>query len=400
MKIVVAHGRYRSSAPSGENVLVDQETEALRTAGHQVVRFERDSDEITGWSLADKAMLPARSVWNGQARADLAALLETDRPDVLHLHNTFPLLSPSVLAATAQAGVPVVATVHNYKLLCASGDFFRAGAVCHDCAGGSVSPALVHGCYRGSRAATVPVTSSLLLHRDRWRRLVSAFVFISAAQRDAMRALGLPRERVFVKHNHVPDPGVSTTERQHAVVYVGRLDHAKGLPFLLRAWDELRRRRPGSGLRLHIVGGGPLEDEVRRWAEGHPSVDVRGTVSRAEAVRVLARGRAAVVPSQWEETFGLVAIEALAVGTAPLVSDHGSFPELVGADVGARFAPGSVTGLVDLLADVDDRPEVYLAKGSRGRRHYEESFGPERDVEELLEIYRFAVARPVTPGRR
>jgi glycosyltransferase involved in cell wall biosynthesis len=345
-------------------------------------------------------MLPVRSVWNRPVRVELATLIEEHRPDIIHVHNTFPLLSASVLEAAAQAGVPVVATVHNYKLLCAGGDFFRAGAVCHDCADGAVLPALRHGCYRGSRAATVPVAASLLLHRDRWRQLVSAFVFISASQRDAMRALGLAPERVFLKHNHVPDPRSAPTEREHAVVYVGRLDEAKGLPLLLRAWDELRCLRPESNLRLVIVGGGPLEADVRRWAQRHRSVDMVGALPREEAVRMLARGSVAVVPSQWEETFGLVAIEAMAVGTAPLVPDHGSFPELVADGLGARFTPGSVAGLVGLLADVDDRPTDYLARGSRGRAHYEENFGPERDVEDLLEIYRFARAHPVTAEGR
>ena len=204
MRILVVHGRYRSAAPSGENNVVDRESAALAAAGHDVHRFERHSDEIDGWSTARKATLPVKVIWNGESRRDLAACLAEVRPDVVHVHNTFPMLSPSVLHACRDARIPVVATIHNYKLLCASGDFFREGQPCHSCASGTQLPALRHGCYRGSRAATLSVVASTTVHRAAWRELVSAYIFISAAQRDLMKGLALPPERAFVKHNFVP----------------------------------------------------------------------------------------------------------------------------------------------------------------------------------------------------
>ena len=151
MRILVAHSRYRSAAPSGENRVVDQETAALGALGHEVELFERRSDDIEGWPAVRKAALPAAVVWNGGVRRDLRAVLRSGRPDVVHIHNTFPLLSASVLYACRDAGVPVVVTLHNYKLACASGDFFRDGAVCHECADGAPVGAMRHGCYRGSR---------------------------------------------------------------------------------------------------------------------------------------------------------------------------------------------------------------------------------------------------------
>src|SRR5262245_34836497 len=135
MKILIAHNRYRSTAPSGENRVVDQESAALTALGHTVEHFERHSDDIEDWTRLQQATLPARVVWNPATKRDLGAVLRRFRPDVVHIHNTFPLLSPSVLYACRDARVPVVVTLHNYKLLCASGDFFRAGQVCHDCAG-------------------------------------------------------------------------------------------------------------------------------------------------------------------------------------------------------------------------------------------------------------------------
>src|SRR6185437_9782112 len=169
MRILLVHNRYRSSAPSGENRVVDQEGEALAAQGHEVIRFGRSSDEIGQWSVAKKASLPVRTIWSHETYRDLKAVLREHRPDVVHVHNTFPLLSASVLYACRDAGVPVVATIHNYKLACANGTFFRDGAVCHDCAHGLSVQAVQHGCYRGSRTATAPVVLATSLHRRAWR---------------------------------------------------------------------------------------------------------------------------------------------------------------------------------------------------------------------------------------
>ena len=397
MRVLIVHNRYRPAAPSGENAVVDQESTALAAAGHDVELVQRHSAEIGSWSVLRRATLPARVLWSEQSRRTVAAAVAAFTPDVVHLHNTFPLLTPSVLHACRDAGVPVVATLHNYKLGCANGSLFRDGRVCHDCLGGSSLPAIAHGCYRGSVPATLPVVASTRLHAGGWRQLVSAYIFISAAQRDRLAPVGLPPARSFVKHNFVPAPaGGADGPVEHQVVYVGRLDEAKGAGFLMRAWDGFRARRPGSPLRLVIAGGGEMSDAVERWSAAHPDVRFAGHVSRPEVSRILATARAVVVPSQWEETFGMVAVEAMAAGTAPIASAHGAFPELVtpGSD-GALFAPAEVGALIDVLAEVDDQPERWDAYGRQARQTYLSRFTPDTSTTRLLEIYRFAVAHPV-----
>ena len=396
MKILIVHNRYRPAAPSGENAVVDQESEALASAGHSVELLQRHSEEIATWSPLRRATLPAQVLWSERSRRTVSHALADFAPDVVHLHNTFPLLTPSVLYACRDAAVPVVATIHNYKLGCANGSFFRDGRVCHDCLGGSSLPAVAHGCYRGSAPATLPIVVGSALHASAWRRLVSAYVFISAAQRDLLAPLGLPSDRSFVKHNFVPSATETDDIVEHQVAYVGRLDEAKGASFLMRAWDEFRSRRPRSPLRLVVVGGGEMAATVERWAAGHPSVRMAGHVSRPEASRILAGSRAVVVPSQWEETFGMVAVEAMAAGTAPIASGHGAFPELItsGSD-GALFPPTEVDALADILAEVDDRPERWAAYGRRARETYRSRFTVAVSTDRLLDIYRFAVANPV-----
>jgi len=395
MRILQVHGRYRSGAPSGENHVVDREAALLRDVGHEVRSFERHSDEIAAWSPARKAALPLTSVHDPVVRRRLAAVLSAERPDVVHVHNTFPLLSPSVLLACRDLGVPVVATLHNYKLLCASGDFFRDGRPCHDCATGAVAPALRHGCYRGSHAATVPVAVGLRANRRLWRTEVGAYLCLSAAQRDLLLGLGLPGERVRVVPNFVAAPTSSpipTRDRDHTVVSLSRLDAAKGARFLMHAWDAFRTVQPVARLRLVIAGGGPLEPEVRRWARRHDSVDVLGNVPGERARALLARARAAVVPSEWEETFGLVAIEAMAAGVAPIAPARGSFPELVtdGVD-GTLYVPGDHRGLARVFADVDREPERYAALGRHGRTTHAKRFAPAAHAEELLAAYDAAI---------
>jgi glycosyltransferase involved in cell wall biosynthesis len=396
MRVLLVHNGYRTGTPSGENRVVDQEGEALTALGHEVVRFDRSSDEIEQWSLAKKASLPARAIWSREAHRDLRAALREHRPEVVHIHNTFPLISAAALYACRDARVPVVATIHNYKLACANGTFFRDGAVCHDCTHGLPARAIVHGCYRGSRAASAPRVVEMSLHRRAWRSLVSAYIFISASQRDLLRGLDLEPDRVFVRHNLIPRRGRPSTARTPTVVYAGRLDEAKGVRLLMAGWDRYLKKSDEPALNLVIVGGGPLGDEVAAWAAALPSVQMTGTVSSSRCAEIISRARAVLLPSAWEETFGLVAVEAMAAGVPPIATGHGSFNELITPGVdGVLFTPGDPAALALAIADVESNPQRYEVYGDQARKTYEERFDPQRSAEELLGIYRFAITHPV-----
>jgi glycosyltransferase involved in cell wall biosynthesis len=395
MRILLVHNRYRSSAPSGENRVVDQEGEALAALGHEVMRFGRSSDEIEQWPMAKKASLPARTIWSRETYRDLTAVLGRRCPEVVHVHNTFPLLSDAVLYACRDARVPIVATIHNYRLMCASGTFFRDGGVCHDCVHGLPVRAVVHGCYRGSPAATAPRVLATSLHRRAWRSLVSAYIFISASQRDLLLGSVLPPGRVFVRHNLIPLRSRPLAVRTPTVVYAGRLDEAKGVRLLMAGWDRYRSGPGEPGLNLIIAGGGPLGDEVAAWASARPSVEMTGLVSSDRCAELISRARAVLLPSAWEETFGLVAVEAMAAGVPPIAAGHGSFPELItpGFD-GVLFSPGDPGALALAIADVDRNPGRYEVYGDQARQTYERRFDPQRSAEELLGIYRYAIANP------
>ncbi|WP_369182275.1 glycosyltransferase [Streptomyces sp. Y1] len=392
MDVLVVHNRYGSAQPSGENRVVDQEVALLREAGHRVEVFERRSDDIAAMSLPAKAAVPLRVPWNPAVRRELTARLRADRPDVVHVHNVFPLLSPAVLAACADAGVPAVATLHNYTQVCPPGTLQRDGRPCTACVGRAPLPAVRHGCYRGSRLATVPLAVSLAANRRRWWSGVERFFCISAAQRDVLLGAGLPAGRLAVKHNFVPDPGACRTGAGEHVLYLGRLAEAKGVRLLMAAWDGLAAAG-GVGVPLVVAGAGPLEREVAAWAAGRDDVRFAGLYDPDQCRRAVARAVAVVAPSTWLEAFGLVVVEAMAAGVPVVAAGHGAFVELVEDGVtGLLHRPGDAASLASGLRRITAEPDRNREMGEAARRRYEQGFSPAVGLERLLEGYRSAIA--------
>ncbi|MFI5792956.1 glycosyltransferase [Streptomyces sp. NPDC051677] len=393
MHVLVVHNRYSSAQPSGENRVVDEEVGLLRAAGHRVELFERRSDDIAARSLLAKAAVPLLVPWNPAVRTELAARLRTERPDVVHVHNVFPLLSPSVLAACADAGVPVVATLHNYTQVCPPGTLHRDGRPCAECVGSAASlPAVRHGCYRNSRLATVPLAVSLSVNRRRWWSGVERFFCISTAQRDVLVRSGMPAERLVVKHNFVPDPGACRAGAGEHLLFLGRLAEAKGVRLLMAAWDEIAAAG-GVGVPLVIAGAGPLEREVTAWAAGRDDVRYVGLYDPDQCRQAVARSVAVVAPSMARETFGLVAAEAMAAGVPAVAAGHGAFVELVEDGVtGLLHRPGEPASLASCMRRITAEPALGREMGQAARRRYEQAFSPAVGLERLVEGYRTAIA--------
>ncbi|WP_306328741.1 glycosyltransferase [Streptomyces venezuelae] len=393
MHVLVVHNRYSSAQPSGENRVVDEEVGLLRAAGHRVDLFERRSDDIAARSLLGKVAVPLLVPWNPAVRTELAARLRAERPDVVHVHNVFPLLSPAVLAACADAGVPVVATLHNYTQVCPPGTLHRDGRQCTECVGSATSlPAVRHGCYRNSRLATVPLAVSLTVNRRRWWSGVERFFCISGAQRDVLVRSGMPAERLAVKHNFVPDPGTRRTGPGEQLLFLGRLAEAKGIRLLMAAWDELAATG-GVGVPLVIAGAGPLEPEVNAWAAGREDVRLAGLWDPEECRRGLARSVAVLAPSLAMETFGLVVAEAMAAGVPAVAAGHGAFVELVEDGVtGLLHRPGDAASLASRIRRIAGDRDRNGAMGRAARLRYEQGFSPAVGLDRLVEGYRAAIA--------
>jgi glycosyltransferase involved in cell wall biosynthesis len=246
----------------------------------------------------------------------------------------------------------------------------------------------------------VPLALSIAVHRPAWRSLVSAYIFISASQRDLLGRIGLPPDRLFVRHNMIPRREPRLVKREHFVLYSGRLAEVKGLRLLMAAWDRYRSDAGDAGLRLVIAGAGPRDGEVADWAAARPSVELAGLVPSDRNAELMSQARAVLVPSIWEEPFGLVVVEAMAAGTPPIATDRGSFVELITRGVdGELFPPDDPAALASVIADIEARPARYEALGSRARETYEERFNPDHSLKHLLEIYNFAITNPADARR-
>ena len=259
MKVVIAHNRYQSAQPSGENRVVESEIELLRKAGVEVITLIEDSDEMSSRpaAIATAAVGPVfspRGVWR------LNALIRDHRPDVLHLHNVFPLISPWSIRAAKNAGVPVVQTVHNYRHSCIAGTHLRQGRVCEDCRLHRLPwPAVQHGCYRGSYTQSALMAVGQVVHRPTWR-LIDRFLVTSPHMQEMLVGEGIPIERIESRSTFAEDRGVEDLPIEGPVVFVGRLEHAKGVDLLLEAWSPDVAAHWG---RLIIAGDGPLAELVR-----------------------------------------------------------------------------------------------------------------------------------------
>lgn len=383
MRILQVHTRYR--LPGGEDAVAAAEAALLGGAGHEVVTVAAENPEA---ALPAAASLAAAS-WNPLAARRVQRVAEQVRPDVAHVHNTWFALSPAVITTLARAGVPVVVTLHNYRLLCVNARLFRDGRPCEDCVGTSPGAGVRHACYRGSVAASAAAALPLVVHRrlGTWQRHVRRFIVLSDFARGRFAAGGLPAERLVVKANAVADPGPrpAPPSRSRTLLFVGRLETEKGVAVLCDAWA---RRRPAD-LELVIAGDGPLAADLR--ARHLPGVRVVGQLPAEQVRAEMLRARALLFPSLWYEGQPLTVLEAFAAGLPVLGSDLGASAELCAtAGAGWLVAAGDAAAWATALAGLDDDHAVDRA-GTLVRARYEAEFTQEQALRALEDVYRQAL---------
>ncbi len=391
LKIVIAHNAYQQSG--GEDTVVSAERDLLVRAGNEAVEYFRHNDEIKSGAAFSNIALGFRTVWSPAARNQLYLLLKKYKPDIVHFHNTFPLISPAAYYACRDLGIPVVQTLHNYRLFCPAAAFFRDGKVCEDCLEKSRWQAVRHACYRQSRCASSAVAAMLSFHHwyGTWKNLVNCYIALSEFSRAKFIEAGLPPEKIVVKPNFVlPDPGFGPVSREYAV-FLGRLSEEKGLRTLLQAWAHVNRNCP-----LRVIGEGPLLNEIRsdisRSALSHVRLD--GRLSRQESLMALQGARIFILPSNCYENFPMTIAEAYACGTPVLASRLGAMQEIVrGGCTGLHFTPGDAEDLAKKVEWAWAHPEEMRAMGRNARTEYELKYSAERNYNLLLAIYHQAIHR-------
>jgi glycosyltransferase involved in cell wall biosynthesis len=398
MRIMLVHNQYQH--PGGEDVVFEQERRLLQRAGHQVVLYQRSNLEIDENVAAKRIKLVKNIIWATDTLREFTDLLAQEKPQLVHVHNTFVMVSPSIYLACEQANIPVMQTLHNYRLICPAASLFRDGHVCEECIEHSLWRGVRYGCYRDSRLATGTVALMLEVHRKRhtWDQKVQGYIALTEFARSKFVEGGLPPEKIFVKPNFVyPDPGAHLSTGEYAI-FVGRLSREKGLNTLLAAWGRLGNRIP-----LMILGEGPESERLKLQAAelGLTLVSFLGQVPRAEALARLRGACCLIVPSECYETFALTIAEAFACSTPVICSRLGAMQEIVeDGRTGLHFTAGDADDLAAKVEWAWTHSDQIKAMGREARLQYEMKYTAERNYEILADLYqRILGSSPLFPLR-
>ncbi len=395
MRVLLIHNRYRSGFPGGEDIVVDQEVRLLKSQGVTVESYFRSNDEMVEKNPVDVARVLFGIRDSARTRRDLSRVIKDFRPDVAHIHNTFPLISPAAYEVCSMAGVPIVQTLHNYRLSCVAATHFRLRDICQECSPSSFDAAVLHRCYRGSLPGSWAVANML---KSSWSKgvfdLVARFLVLTDfAARWLVDHVGVDSRRVTVKPNFVDiieKISVPVRERAGGWVFVGRVSREKGVLELLEAWRNLPE------IPLVIIGDGPLLAECRRLAEKYNlPVTFTGYLPREQALQHVANARGLVFPSQWFEGMPMVLLEASALGTPIVAARVGAAGSLIEHGVtGLLHDAKDSLALAELVRLLSTDPHFAQRISDAARHRVESQFSAEANAAQLLTIYR----ELATPG--
>ena len=380
MQILGVHNRYKIRG--GEDECFEAEVSLLRGKGHTVNLFEETNDRL---EEIGKVHGLVKTLWSNETYR-LAKQMLTKHPyNVVHVQNSFPLISPSIYYAAKDRRVPVVQTLHNYRLLCPNAQFFREGRPCEDCLQKPVPiPSIVHACYRNSRPATVAVATMLTLHRllHTWTETVDRYIALTEFAREKFIQGGIPAEKIAVKPNFVADPGVGSGRGGYAL-FVGRLSEEKGINLLLRSWQQIGKTMP-----LKIVGDGPMRPQVLEAAQTIPGVEWLGRRSLAEVYHLMKEAAFLVFPSVWYEGLPRTIVESFATGTPVIAADLGAMSRLItSGKTGLHFTAGSEESLIAQVEWAATHPQDFAQMRQQARMEYKDKYTAEANYEQLMQIY-------------
>src|SRR2546428_650291 len=353
-----------------------------------LLEYHRSNHEVSQNSFVDQLALAKRTIWASDTRREFRELLLREKPHVVHVHNTFVMISPSVYWACHDAQTPVVQTLHNYRLLCPAGNFLRNGEVCEECVQHSLLRGVRYGCYRGSQRATASVALMLMVHRWRktWTRMVDCYIALSESARKKFREAGLPAAKLTVKPNFVsPDPGMRMGPGDYAV-FVGRLSLEKGLSILLAAWGRIKPPLP-----LLIVGDGNLRAQLNEETakRGLSTVAFCGQMPHRDTLAILRGARFLVYPSECYEQCPLTILEAYACGVPVIASALGGMQELVDhGRTGILFRPVDPEDLAEKVQWAWSHVRETLSMGKECRAEYEARYSAQKNYQTLINVYR------------
>ena len=378
----MVHNFYQQ--PGGEDVAVAQERVLLENQGHEVRLLTENNDRIAG--LGARISAACNSIYSRSSGRTISKNIAEFRPDLVHVHNFFPLISPSAYFACERAGLPVVQTLHNFRIICPGATLFRSGHVCEDCLGRQVPwPGVRHKCYRENFIGSAAVATMISIHRQTgtWTNKISGYIALTQFARQKFISGGLPPAKLFIKPNFLlDDPGLGARDGNFAL-FAGRLSPEKGVRTLISAWKSLPRKYS-----LKIVGSGPLERELRSAIGERSSMEFLGHLPRESVYALMDHAQFLVVPSEWYEGFPVVVAEAFARGLPLIGSNIGSLAELIDhGRTGFLFQPGNAEELAVAVHHAFEHKDEMDSISQSARMEFESKYTARRNYESLMQIY-------------
>lgn len=387
MKILQVHNAYQHVG--GEEIVVAAENEMLKQYGHEIQQWIIENSTLENINALKKAKIAWQSIWSDESYSQIRKKIQEFQPDIVHVHNTIPLISPSVYSACYDAGVPVIHTLHNYKLICPGAYCFRDRKVCEDCISKPIPyPAIVHGCYRKSSVQTTIAVAGLVTHKLRrtYQNNVDIYIALTHFARQKFIEGGLPAEKIAVKPNFVTSDIQKGEHQGKYVLFVGKLVQYKGIETLLEAWHLLDEPVP-----LKIVGQGPLEILLK---SNLPSgVEYLGRLPRENVLNLMKDASFVVFPSEWYEGFPMTIAEAFATASPVVTGCLGATEEIVKDGFsGWHFTPGDARDLARTVKLAWSDPTELRRRGESARKQYDECYSLVKNYQMTMSIYETAIA--------
>lgn len=389
MRVILIHNHYQILG--GEDQVFAAECALLESHGHLVQRYTVHNDEL---KMLSKMTLARKTLWNQARYQELRRLFQRYQPNVVHVHNTMPLISPAIYHAAKSEKIPICQTLHNYRLICPNALFFQHDRVCEDCIGQPLAwPGVRHACYRRSRSATTIIALMNAFHRllGTWENKIDIYIALSEFSKQKFIQAGFPQQKIMIKPNFVNRKPFyfesDLANKRNGALFVGRLSQEKGIATLLKAWKIII-----SNLPLTIVGDGPLKHVVQSAASCTHNICWLGQQTIKEVYTLMAKAETLVFPSRCYETFGRVAIEAFAHGTPVIASRIGAIAEIVTHHrTGLLFEPGNAIDLAEKVRWANEHPAEMNRMGRNARAEYEAKYTPEKNYHMLMAIYEQAI---------
>ncbi len=377
-RVLLAHNVYQQAG--GEDAVVEAEIDMLLHRGHPVELFSRHNDLVRTLPALTVAR---QTMWSHQSAHDFERLLQTFEPDVVHVHNTLAMISPAIYWVASRHGIPVVQTLHNFRLLCPQGNLFREGLVCEDCLGRQPWRGALRACYRESVAQSTVLAGMLMFHRaiGTWQHKITRYIALNEFCRAKFIEGGLPPEKLLTKPNFVNFP-VSVSTARVGFLFVGRLSHLKGVGVLANAVKELTRPT------VRVAGTGPdaglLQNQV--------GIEMLGPIGLSEVRAEMCQAAALILPSICYDSFPRTLVEAFACGLPVIASRMGSLPELIQDGVtGLLFESGNALDLAEKMRWAQAHPDALAKMGENARRQFDLHYSEEENYRQLMSIYKEAI---------